>query len=155
MHKKFGDQPDNLIRHELVRELISLMIGDLVAEIRRRIKAHNLQSADDVRMLGQPVAAFSNTLEPRHREIKAFLFERVYRHHTVNGAMSKARRIMRDLFNLMLTEPDLLPQEWRQQAETDDKTMRARVICDYVAGMTDRFAMEEYRRLFDISDSMA
>ena len=68
--------------------------------------------------------------------------------------MSKARRIIRDLFDLYFNEPDLLAEDWRRQAEIDDKTMRARIICDYIAGMTDRFAMEEHRRLFDISDSL-
>jgi dGTPase len=69
--------------------------------------------------------------------------------------MSKARRVMRDLFDLMFDEPEVLPEEWRRQAEDSDETGRARIICDYIAGMTDRFAMEEHRRLFDISDTMA
>ena len=94
-------------------------------------------------------------IRDRHRTIKAFLYERVYRHHTVNGSMSKARRVMRDLFDLLFAEPELLPQDWRAKATEGDDMLKARIICDYLAGMTDRFAMEEHRRWFDISDTMA
>jgi dGTPase len=68
--------------------------------------------------------------------------------------MSKARRIMKDLFAVYLAEPEVLPEDWRGDALAGDETMKARIICDYMAGMTDRFAMEEHRRLFDISDTM-
>ncbi len=152
--KQFGAISGKLQRHELVREMISVMIGDLVSETRRRLAAQKIKTADDVRWAGVPVAAFSEALAVKHAVIKDFLYHHVYRHHLVNGAMSKARRIMGDLFDLMLAEPDLLPEDWRTQAEHGDQAARARVICDYIAGMTDRFAMEEHRRLFDISDSM-
>ncbi len=150
-----GKIDEKLVRHELVREMISLMIGDLVTVIRTTLEQEGIETADDVRQLGRPLAAFSPEMEEKHRTIKSFLFERVYRHHTVNGSMSKARRVMRDLFDLLLAEPELLPQDWRQQATAGDETLKARIICDYLAGMTDRFAMEEHRRWFDISDTMA
>ena len=150
-----GKIDEKLVRHELVREMISLMIGDLVTVIRTTLEQEGIETADDVRQLGRPLAAFSPEMEDKHRTIKSFLFERVYRHHTVNGSMSKARRVMRDLFDLLLAEPELLPQDWRQQATAGDETLKARIICDYLAGMTDRFAMEEHRRWFDISDTMA
>ena len=152
---KFGAIDAKLQRHELVREMISVMISDLVTETRARLQAHKIETADDVRHVGQATAGFSEQLAAQHADIKAFLFERVYRHHTVNGSMSKARRVMRDLFELLFAEPDVLPEEWRINAHNADALGRARIICDYIAGMTDRFAMEEHRRLFDISDSMA
>ncbi len=142
-------------RHELVREMISVMIGDLVNQTHRNIAAQKIETADDVRQAKQAMAHFSPELAEKHAIIKEFLFQQVYRHHTVNGSMSKARRVMRDLFDLMFDEPEVLPEEWRRQAEDSDETGRARIICDYIAGMTDRFAMEEHRRLFDISDTMA
>ena len=154
LQQQHGDLPEKLQRHELVRELISIMIRDLTEETTKRIEAIGATHVDDIRAANMPIAAFSDDLWPKLMELKAFLYEQVYRHHIVNGQMSKARRIIRDLFDLYFNEPDLLAEDWRRQAEIDDKTMRARIICDYIAGMTDRFAMEEHRRLFDISDSL-
>jgi len=131
------------------------MIGDLVSVVRHRLAEHHIESADDVRNLGGALAEFSPEMDKKHRTIKSFLYERVYRHHTVNGSMSKARRVMRDLFDLQFAEPELLPEDWRLSAMSGDETHKARIICDYLAGMTDRFAMEEHRRLFDISGSMS
>ena len=152
---KFGVLDAKMQRHELIREMISVMIGDLVRQTTANVGAHAIATADDIRHAGVAMARFSDELAQKHAILKAFLFERVYRHHTVNGSMSKARRVMRDLFDLMFEEPEVLPEEWRQQVAVSDKTQRARIICDYIAGMTDRFAMEEHRRLFDISDTMA
>ncbi len=149
-----GKIDEKLVRHELVREMISIMIADLVAVVRDGLEKDKIETADDVRQLGRALAVFSPEMEAKHREIKQFLYKRVYRHHTVNGSMSKARRIMRDLFDLYLAEPEVLPEDWRGMAMQDDETTKARIICDYMAGMTDRFAMEEHRRLFDISDTM-
>jgi dGTPase len=152
--KTHGKIDEKLVRHELVREMISEMIADLVGVVRDGLSAHKINSADDVRQLGHALAVFSPEMEAKHREIKSFLYKRVYRHHTVNGSMSKARRIMKDLFAVYFAEPEVLPEDWRGAALAGDETMKARIICDYMAGMTDRFAMEEHRRLFDISDTM-
>ena len=152
--KTHGKIDEKLVRHELVREMISVMIADLVGVVRDGLEKDKVKTADDVRQLGRALAVFSPEMEVKHREIKSFLHDRVYRHHTVNGSMSKARRIMRDLFDLYLAEPEVLPEEWRGAALDGDETTKARIICDYMAGMTDRFAMEEHRRLFDISDTM-
>jgi dGTPase len=155
IENKFGALDAKMQRHELVREMISVMINDLVTQTRACLAEHQIEFADDVRQMGQATASFSPELAAQHKVIKEFLFERVYRHHTVNGSMSKARRVMRDLFDLLFAEPDVLPEEWRLGAQASDELGRARIICDYIAGMTDRFAMEEHRRLFDISDTMA
>lgn len=152
--KTHGKIDEKLVRHELVREMISVMIGDLVGVVRDGLAKDKIETADDVRQLGRALAVFSPEMEAKHREIKAFLYKRVYRHHTVNGSMSKARRIMRDLFELYLGEPEVLPEDWRLMAMQGEDEEKARIICDYMAGMTDRFAMEEHRRLFDISDTM-
>ena len=152
--KTHGKIDEKLVRHELVREMISVMIADLVGVVRDGLNNDKVETADDVRQLGRALAVFSPEMETKHRQIKSFLNARVYRHHTVNGSMSKARRIMRDLFDLYLAEPEVLPEEWRGAALAGDQSMKARIICDYMAGMTDRFAMEEHRRLFDISDTM-
>ena len=155
IEKQHGAQPDRLVRHELVRRLISRMIGDVVAQIRDNLAAHNLASADDVRQFGRAVATFSAPMEARHQQIKSYLHQHVYQHYEVAGAMNKAQRITEALFNLLFKEPKLLPPKWAAQIAGDkmppDKIVVARIICDYVAGMTDRFAMEEYHRLFGVT----
>ena len=83
------------------------------------------------------------------RSLKAFLFRRMYRHHKVNRMILKAKRIVTELFGLFLTHPETLPEEWRDQAGAAGSPETARLVSDYVAGMTDRYAIEEHRRLFD------
>ena len=83
------------------------------------------------------------------RALKTFLFERMYRHYRVNRMASKARRIVQELFELLYDEPQCLPTEWRQQAAAPDSHETARVVADYIAGMTDRYALDEHYRLFD------
>ena len=134
--------------HEAIRRLIDRMVRDLVAETRRRLADSGAASADAVRRLAAPVAAFSEEMRNHDRALKRFLFERMYRHYRVNRMSSKARRVVRELFRLFLAEPECLPGEWRAPpgagpAET------ARIVADYLAGMTDRFALDEHRRLFD------
>ena len=129
------------------------MIGDLVTETRKRLADGGLQTCDDVRHTGLATAAFSDALQNDLAEVKAFLMEHVYKHHTVNRSMSKARRIIGEMFDLLIREPNLLPHaEHLMSKEPRDQ---ARHICDYIAGMTDKFAIEEHHRLFDITDSLA
>ena len=93
--------------------------------------------------------AFSAAMQDHDKALKRFLFERMYRHYRVNRMASKARRIVHELFRLLLEEPDCLPTEWRQQAGAAGRPETARIVADYIAGMTDRFALDEHRRLFD------
>ncbi|MEK9660892.1 MAG: deoxyguanosinetriphosphate triphosphohydrolase, partial [Alphaproteobacteria bacterium] len=88
-------------------------------------------------------------LQAADRAVKEFLFERMYRHHRVNRMASKARRVVTELFDLLFSEPELLPGDWRQRSENRDETGRARVVADYIAGMTDRYALDLHRKLFD------
>ena len=143
------------LRHEAIRQMISRMILDLARETRRRIEVYNPQSVEEVRALKAPLVGFSKEMEEQNLIIKAFLRERMYRHFTVNRSMSKAKRLVKSLFTLFLEDPMLLPTEWAAKCVANENKMNARVICDYVAGMTDRFAMAEYRRLFDVTDELA
>jgi dGTPase len=136
-----------LIR-ESIRRMIDHMVRDLVAETRRRIAESGVKSAEDIRDLGRPVAGFSDEMRNHDRALKRFLFERMYRHYRVNRMSSKARRVLRELFQLFLAEPECLPGEWRALAG-GTVAERARLVADYLAGMTDRFALDEHRRLFD------
>jgi dGTPase len=147
-----GLEPSRLA-HETVRRMIDAMVADVLSETRARLGQSAPESADQVRRLAGPVVAFSPAMEGDSRDLKSFLFERMYRHFKVNRMTSKARRVVGDLFALLLAEPECLPSEWRDRAEAaDDATARARLVCDYVAGMTDRYALDEHRRLFDLYD---
>ena len=135
--------------HEANRRLISQMIKDVCAETKRRLEAARPRTADEVRALGEAVVAFSDEMRDKERALKAFLFTNMYRHYRVNRMTSKARRVVKELFDLFLGEPRLLPDEWRARCGDPGGGETARLVADYIAGMTDRFALEEHQRLFD------
>jgi dGTPase len=135
--------------HEAIRRVIDRMASDLTAESRRRLAEARVRSVADIRALGAPVAGFSEAMTAEAQGLRAFLFERMYRHYRVNRMASKARRIVQELFQLLLAEPQCLPTEWRQHADGPDQRGTARIVADYIAGMTDRFALDEHYRLFD------
>jgi dGTPase len=135
--------------HESIRRVIDHMVHDLIAETQVRIADSKVRSAAEIRALKQPVAAFSDEMSRNDRALKGFLFERMYRHYRVNRMSSKARRVIRDLFGLYLAEPECLPGEWRRLAAGPGEAQTARVAADYLAGMTDRYALDEHHRLFD------
>ncbi|MGQ0674860.1 MAG: deoxyguanosinetriphosphate triphosphohydrolase [Rhodospirillales bacterium] len=135
--------------HETIRALIGAMVEDMLAETERRLAAAKPQSAGDVRRLGRPVVAFSEGMRANDRALKKFLFDRMYRHEKVNRMTANARAVVRNLFELFLDAPDRLPEDWRQQAGGKRTPATARVVADYVAGMTDRFALDEHKRLVD------
>ncbi len=101
-------------------------------------------------MLGHALVAFSRDMAEDLSALRLFLMERMYRHWKVNRTRSQARRILAEMFQLFLAEPDVLPAEWFARVEGRDETGRARVVCDYIAGMTDRYAIEEHRKLFHL-----
>jgi dGTPase len=139
--------------HESIRRLIDRMVEDLIGETRSRLADSGAKSADDVRALGAPVVAFSAEMRHNDGTLKAFLFERMYRHDRVNRMSLKARRVVHDLFGRYLAEPPSLPREWRGLAAEPNDPQTARVAADYLAGMTDRFALDEHHRLFHTSAS--
>jgi dGTPase len=148
------DLDERLLRLEAVRRMIGAMVEDVLAETERRVRAHSPRSSEEVRTLGGPLIAFSDQMGAALSELRAFLHARMYRHFRVNRTRSQARRILAELFSLFLAEPDVLPDGWRERAEEkfaqDGEAGRARVVCDYIAGMTDRFAIEEHRKLFNL-----
>jgi dGTPase len=134
---------------ELVRELISRLIGSVVSEARRRLDAARPKSVDDVRSHGEVLIAFSADVGEAEAAIKSFLKLRMYRHSRVMRVMGDAEQILFDLFARYQKVPDDLPPEWRPPDGTDSETDRARRIGNFIAGMTDRFALTEHQRLFD------
>jgi len=133
--------------HETVRRMINALVVDLIAESRRRIAEAAPALVDDVRA-APPLVAFSAPVRAEADTLKLFLRDHLYRHYQVMRMTEKSRRIVRELFEAFLNEPRLLPDDHRSRAEHD----RPRAIADYVAGMTDRYAMKEYRRLFAVGE---
>jgi dGTPase len=148
-----ADYPDcdpGILRLEAVRRMIGAMVDDVMAETESRAATAKVGSPEAVRMLGGPLVAFSRTMIEDLAQLRLFLTERMYRHWRVNRTRSQARRILAEMFQLFMGEPDVLPAEWYARAEGRDEAGRARVVCDYIAGMTDRFAIEEHRKLFHL-----
>jgi dGTPase len=149
----FPDVDPSLHIHEAVRRMIGLMVGDMVAETKRRIADAKPDSADAVRGLGRPLVAFSEAMRDNDRALKKFLFANMYRHYKVNRMSSKARRVVTDLYGLLVAEPECLPPEWRRACKDGGAAETGRAVADYIAGMTDRYALDEYRRLFDMQEA--
>jgi len=147
--QKYPGLEEPRLIHESIRRMIDRMARDLVEETQKRLADSGVKSADEVRALGRPVAAFSDGMRENDRALKRFLYERMYRHYRVNRMSHKARRVVRELFQLFMAEPECLPSEWRAAATCGDAPAGARTVADYLAGMTDRFALDEHRRLFD------
>jgi dGTPase len=135
--------------HELVRQLIGLLIDDVVAETGRRLATLAPRSVDDVRRAPSPVAAFSAAMGEADRAIKSFLEKRMYRHARVMRVMDQAADVVRDLFARYSAQSAELPAEWKEGLDALDEASRMRRIADFIAGMTDRFALAEHARLFD------
>ncbi|UOK69979.1 deoxyguanosinetriphosphate triphosphohydrolase [Ancylobacter polymorphus] len=135
--------------HELGRRMITVLIGDVVAESRRRIARAQPADADALRRLGHAVVGFSAETAAAEKAIKAFLFPRMYRHPRVMAAMDAAGAVVRDLFARYMADTAALPEEWRASVEGRSEVARARRIADFLAGQTDRYALAEHARLFD------
>ena len=133
--------------HETVRRMINSLALDLIEETRRRLSTANPGGLADVRS-APPLVAFSPTMNEEGRELKAFLHANLYQHYQVLRMTNKARRIVTDLFGAFLDDPRLLPPQYQRMAEAD----RPRAIADYIAGMTDRYAIREHRRLFAVGE---
>jgi len=135
-------------RHEALRRVFGVMVEDVIAIARTRLQAANPQSVDEIRALGKPVIRFSKKLFMELKAIRAFLFERMYRAPSVMVERARVTKMIEDLFPLFMADPGLLPDEWRGDLQAvDDETALARLVLDYVAGMTDRFAIQEHQRL--------
>ncbi|MGQ9653609.1 MAG: deoxyguanosinetriphosphate triphosphohydrolase [Thermodesulfobacteriota bacterium] len=133
-------------KYQTISHLIGHLIGDLVENTRATLEEKGIRSCEDVRRAGETLVRFSQATQGKNEELKAFLHEKLYRHYKMERMRLKARRTISRLFETYLEHPTLLPFRHQERAHTEPLK---RVICDYVAGMTDRYALEEYRRLFD------
>ncbi|MGH6813914.1 MAG: deoxyguanosinetriphosphate triphosphohydrolase [Methylocella sp.] len=137
--------------HELLRRLITFFIEDAITESRRRIEAAGAASTEDVRAQRAPLIGLSGAAGSADNAIRSFLLTNMYQHQRLVRIRDQAGRIVSDLFSRFFITPDLMPAEWAEAAANacPSETRQARVVCDYIAGMTDRYAAAEHRRLFD------
>ncbi|MBV9115994.1 MAG: deoxyguanosinetriphosphate triphosphohydrolase [Acetobacteraceae bacterium] len=147
------DVPPRRLRHETIRRVIDALVSDVIEETGRRIAKLDPPSPQAVRRAKARLVGFSPAMAEANEAIKGFLHARMYRHWRVNRMTTKARRLTESLFRLLHADPSLLPDEWRARAGEGGMARAAGVVCDYVAGMTDRFAVDEHRRLTDITVS--
>lgn len=148
--KQYPDLDSSRMIYEAVRRLIGDMVNDLLQETQSRIKDAAPQHSDDIRRADHVTASFSERIQQCDRELKAFMFENVYRHYKINRMTSKARRVVQDLFALFTKEPNCLPTEWYKLTDGKPSEQTAKVVADYIAGITDRYALDEHSRLFDV-----
>ncbi len=135
---------------EIVRRLIGEWVDDLVAETSRRLKEAKPASVEDVRAAGRPLVSFSAEMKEKEAVLRRFLMARMYRHWRVNRRRAQAKRVIRNLFEIFIDEPSTLPPAWAEGGDGPRGQRTARRVCDYIAGMTDDYAIDEHRRLYSL-----
>ena len=152
MLREIGQKHPNLelgrLIGESIRRIITLMVTDLLSETERSLTLNSPACAAEIRGRDQPTAAFSTAMANGIAGLKQFLFGRMYRHPRVLGVMANAQTLLIRVFEALLNDPALLPSDWRSRCGGAGERITARAVCDYMAGMTDRFAAQEYRRIF-------
>jgi dGTPase len=133
-------------RHRIIRRLVGKEVSDVVTATSEAIKANHIQSVNDVLSLSHNLVCYSDEFGPMHRELKQFLYKNLYRHWRVMRMASKAKRFITELFDAFVSDPTILPKEVQDKIATRELQ---RLVCDYIAGMTDRYALQEHARLFD------
>ncbi|MAI61400.1 MAG: deoxyguanosinetriphosphate triphosphohydrolase [Micavibrio sp. TMED27] len=152
---EYGSNLDHrYLVQETIREMIGAMVEDVLNETSGRLHELNPQSVDDIRGAGRQMVAFSEDMKAKVNELRGFLFDRMYRHYSINRIHLKVERIVTDLFTAFTKNYKVLPDNWQSRVieagGAEDERVRARIVCDYIAGMTDRYAIREHERLFDL-----
>jgi dGTPase len=135
--------------HELLRRQITLMVEDVIASTAANIERLKPDSADAVRAAGETLVTFSAGMAAAEKELKAFLYKHLYRHPEVMRVRAEAERIVRELFDVYFADPRVMPDGWREGLDRAEDRIKARSVADFLAGMTDTYALKEHRRLFD------
>ncbi|MGJ8669367.1 MAG: deoxyguanosinetriphosphate triphosphohydrolase [Oceanococcus sp.] len=144
--KQYPLVDERRLRHEVIRRMINHLVIDLTEQTRRRLADLNPKNIQDVREHSEPVVAFSEPIAAESRELKSYLLEHLYKHHRVHRSGRKAQSVISELFEAFASDARLLPE---RQQQTTSRYGLERVVADYIAGMTDRFAIEEHERMFD------
>ncbi|RLA94202.1 MAG: deoxyguanosinetriphosphate triphosphohydrolase [Deltaproteobacteria bacterium] len=134
------------LKYSAISHLISLLIHDVASQTLKNIREHGIETLEDVRRYGRHLVCYSPEVERESARLKEFLHRKLYRHFRVERMRLKAERFITELFKAYLENPTLLPEKYQRRMQQE---LPQRVICDYIAGMTDRFALEEYKKLFD------
>ena len=157
LHKvqsKYPDLSEKITIQEVIREMIGAMVMDVLNESRKRLGDLNPKSPEDVRKSSHQVISFSDDMYAKVEELRGFLWSRMYTHYTVNRMRKKVSLIVSNLYDAFMEDPHLLPDNWQERMEEaggfDDKGCCARIVMDYIAGMTDRFAIKEHERMYDL-----
>lgn len=150
--KAWPDLNDQRFNAQIIRDMIGIMVRDVLEETKARLTNNKIETLEQVRGANSQMVAFSDELFKRVQELRKFLYNHMYKHYTVNRMCRKAEAIIGDLFDVFMDRPECLPDEWQGKiaVQSGDQTHAARIICDYIAGMTDRYAKLEHERLFDI-----
>jgi dGTPase len=143
-----GKDMDDLMRHRLIRGLVGLLISDVITATDKRVQRSKAQSALDIQKLDQNVIGFSEAMQPSNKQLKTFLFKNLYNHPRVAGMAKHAENELTTIFRAYEKKPEMLPPDFQKAIEERGKY---RAICDYLAGMTDRYAMQEFERLSNLS----
>ncbi len=151
VRRRYPDISEDRMIHEAVRDLIGYMVADVLAETRKRLADIKPKSADEIRGLDRAICDFSETFREQEIPLRKFLFDNMYRHYKVNRMMGQAARVVTELFDLFINDPDLLPTELRKNCQGPRTEITARIVCDYIASMTDNFAISEHKKLFSVS----
>jgi hypothetical protein len=145
---------EEILVAEVVRDMIGAMVDDVLTFSRSQLKNMNISSPAEARLAGKQIVSFSPEMDKDVQEMRDFLSRRMYHHYTLERIWLKVSRIIPDLFNAFMDQYMLLPETWQNRVEVvggkTDETARARVVADYIAGMTDRYAIREHERLFDL-----
>jgi dGTPase len=140
------DPLDELTRHRLIRRLIGIEVTDLIQSIDRMIRRSGVRTVEELQKLPYNVVGFSEDMHRRNRELKDFLYKNLYNHYRVVRMAVKAEKILEDLFHAYISEPSILPNQFQKNI---DEVGLEQAVCYYIAGMTDRFAIDEYQKIFD------
>ncbi len=133
-------------RHQIVRMMINFEVSNLISETNKKIQKYQIKTVEDVRNAGENIISFSNSTKKLNSQLKMFLFDKMYRHYRMIRMADKAKRIVTQLFEVYLNNSDQLPPSFTSKVKEEDNMQ---LVCDYIAGMTDRFALQEYKKLFD------
>jgi dGTPase len=144
--ERYPDISERRLLSELVRSQIGLMVNDLIAETRRRIRESGIGTVEDVRAAGQPLVGFSHAMQAEERALKRFMYAELYHHQRQLDAAGAASTIVSGLFQAYAADPAAMPEGWSETLPAEDPD-RSRHIADFIAGMTDRYAIARYREL--------
>jgi dGTPase len=148
--KLYPDLEQGRLVHETVRRVISAMVQDVLAQTKKNLGATKPRTVEDVHSAGYAVVQFSPQMRENNRILQQFLSQQMYRHPRVMDIMGRAQRVIADLFKVYMDDETLLPKDWRELAGAGERRHAARQVCDFIAGMTDRYALDQHKRLFDL-----